>query len=298
LTFTGAGALSSTGNNWIGLPINRIGHIIKVSGWLSTASGSGVFEVGLKYVRTFMAVATTTPTYFEAYVPVSLFSAPNVVFGAYEGVPIVLTGVQFQEVLSGDITGTAYVAEAHDIVGTNDASQSTEALQPIKNGKGFDTSGNAGCGLGFASLPFTSLQTPWWFAVKVKWNSLSSTGGYTQTILMLYKTYTFRMRIESDGKVTIQTDFAVPTIFNSNLTTGTPYRLILIFDGISFRFFVNGLEIIDTTATTGSGAYTNRLFSYSTSNGAINGISHLPMFGEGSLTPTEIAQLDAILEAE
>jgi hypothetical protein len=106
------------------------------------------------------------------------------------------------------------------------------------------------------------------------------------------------MRIESDGKVTIQTDFAVPTIFNSNLTTGTPYRLILIFDGISFRFFVNGLEIIDTTATTGSGAYTNRLFSYSTSNGAINGISHLPMFGEGSLTPTEIAQLDAILEAE
>lgn len=205
--------------------------------------------------------------------------------------------VSIKEVLSGDITGTAYVEEAHDIVGTNDATQSTEAIQPLISGNGFDTSISVGGGFLF-SCPLSSLSQPWWFAIKVNFNTIVPTGGYSQSLLMLYLTYSIRFRVESDGSIRALTNIGTPREFNTSITTGVDYRLILTFDGADFRLWLNGIEITDSSATAGAGANVNRLLSYSDSGGALDATSYLPMLGQGSITPTEIAQLDAILEAE
>ncbi|MGD1832489.1 MAG: hypothetical protein ACPKOP_04000 [Sphaerochaetaceae bacterium] len=193
-----------------------------------------------------------------------------------------------QEVLSGDITGNTYVEEAHDIVGTNDASQATESYQPSIVDGAFLTDGSDD----YISSIYGAMST-WTIGVKIQATEYTALSfGYNSD----YRISLYSNAVWMNDGIT-----GFISIASSPFTQG--YRYIISYDGETLRYFINGVEqVLSTQPASGALSFSNsilRIGSSSPLGGSyrITKLKSISVFNT-ALTPTEVAQLDAILEAE
>lgn len=187
----------------------------------------------------------------------------------------------FEEVLSGDITGTGYIEEAHDIVGTEDIPQTTESLQPqlvdgIMEFDGVDD--------------FTRTTA---FAI---------TNNFTLAYRSRY-TDAGRIRLgQSGARINLISSILYAGLTSENLGSVAPVavddRYIMICNTGVLSFYKNGVEVsisqpsAPLTLTDASLWIGEGLSGYS-----VTKTKALYLF-DTALTLSEISQLDAILEAE